>query len=64
MVPFRRWADATALDTISDDSLREKPEIYLEAGDHQTLVHLDGAQFAKLIAGARHGRFSEPASTR
>jgi Ala-tRNA(Pro) deacylase len=50
------------LDTIVDDSLREKPDIYLEAGDHETLVHLDGAQFAKLTSEARHGRFSMPAS--
>lgn len=50
------------LDTIVDDSLRGKPDIYLEAGDHETLVHLDAAQFAKLTAEARHGRFSMPAS--
>jgi len=50
------------LDTIVDDSLSEKPEIYLEAGDHETLVHLDRSQFAKLTADARHGRFSMPAS--
>jgi Ala-tRNA(Pro) deacylase len=50
------------LDTIVDDSLSEKPDIYLEAGDHETLVHLDRTQFAKLTAAARHGRFSVPAS--
>jgi len=50
------------LDTIVEDSLRDKPDIYLEAGDHETLVHLDGAQFAKLTADARHGHFSGPAS--
>lgn len=50
------------LDTIVDDSLSEKPDVYLEAGDHETLVHLDRTQFGKLTAGARHGRFSVPAS--
>jgi len=50
------------LDTIVDDSLREKSDVYLEAGDHETLVHLDRAQFAKLTAEAKRGRFSMPAS--
>lgn len=49
------------LDTIVDDSMCDKPDIYMEAGDHETLVHLDAAQFAKLTASARHGRFSAPA---
>lgn len=49
------------LDTIVDDSMDEKSDVYLEAGDHETLVHLDSAQFAKLTADARHGRFSIPA---
>jgi Ala-tRNA(Pro) deacylase len=33
-------------------------EIYMEAGDHQTLLHLSQAQFARLTANALHGRFS------
>ena len=27
-------------------------------GDHATLVHLNQAQFSRLMADARHGRFS------
>lgn len=50
------------LDTIVEDSLRDKTDVYLEAGDHETLVRLDRSQFAKLTADARHGRFSRPAS--
>jgi Ala-tRNA(Pro) deacylase len=50
------------LDTIVDDSLREKPDVYLEAGDHETLVHLNRDEFAKLTADARRGRFSMPAT--
>jgi Ala-tRNA(Pro) deacylase len=46
------------LDVIVDDSIQEPPDIYLEGGDHTTLVHLDQAQFARLMAEARHGRFS------
>ena len=46
------------LDVIIDDSIQEQPDVYLEGGDHTTLVHLDQAQFARLMAEARHGRFS------
>jgi Ala-tRNA(Pro) deacylase len=46
------------LDVIVDDSIREPPDVYLEGGDHMTLVHVDRAQFARLMAEARHGRFS------
>ncbi|HTF00228.1 MAG TPA: YbaK/EbsC family protein [Bradyrhizobium sp.] len=46
------------LDVIVDDSIEAQPEIYMEAGDHQTLLHLTHAQFARLTANAPHGRFS------
>jgi Ala-tRNA(Pro) deacylase len=46
------------LDTIVDDSLEEQPDIYFEAGDHATLVHVSREQFAKLVRRAHHGRFS------
>ena len=36
----------------------EQPEVYLEGGDHATLVHMSHAQFASLTATARHGSFS------
>jgi len=48
-----------ALPVVVDDSIEAQPEIYMEAGDHETLVHMSHAQFAHLIASARHGRFSE-----
>jgi Ala-tRNA(Pro) deacylase len=28
------------LDLIVDDSINAQPDIYMEAGDHQTLLHL------------------------
>ena len=34
------------LDTVVDDSIEEQPEVYLEGGDHATLVHMSHAQFA------------------
>ena len=46
------------LDTVVDDSIEEQPEVYLEGGDHETLVHMSHAQFASLTATARHGTFS------
>lgn len=46
------------LDVIVDDSIQEPPEVYLEGGDHTTLVHMNQAQFTRLMARARHGRFS------
>jgi Ala-tRNA(Pro) deacylase len=30
----------------------------MEAGDHETLLHLSHAQFASLTANALHGRFT------
>ena len=30
------------LDIIVDDSIEAQPEIYIEAGDHETLLHLNG----------------------
>jgi Ala-tRNA(Pro) deacylase len=46
------------LDLIVDDSIDAQPEVYIEAGDHETLLHLSHAQFARLTANAPHGRFS------
>ena len=46
------------LPMIIDDSLDAQPEIYMEAGDHRTLLHVRRAQFAHMTADARHGSFS------
>ena len=46
--------------TIVDDSLERQPDVYFEAGDHKSLVHMNGAEFSRLTQHARHGRFSEP----
>ncbi len=46
------------LDLIVDDSIEAQPEIYMEAGDHETLLHLSHEQFARLTANAPHGHFS------
>ncbi len=51
---------AYGLKTIVDDSLDGESEIYFEGGDHESLVHVSGEDFRKLMAGARHGHFAEP----
>lgn len=45
------------LETIVDDSLADKPEIWFEAGDHRTLVHVDQAAFQRLMTEAQHAQF-------
>ncbi len=51
--------DAYGVPTIVDDSIADRPDVYFEGGDHETLVHMDGADFQRLTARAGHGRFSE-----
>ena len=51
--------DAYGLKVIVDDSLASEPEIYLEGGDHASLVHVSGTTFQELMADARHARFTE-----
>ncbi len=46
--------------TIVDDALDQLPDVYFEAGDHKSLVHMKRDQFTQLTRGARHGQFSEP----
>jgi Ala-tRNA(Pro) deacylase len=46
------------LDVIVDDSIDGQREIYMEGGDHATLIRLDREQFARLTAKAWHGHFT------
>jgi len=47
-----------ALDLIVDESIDRQPEIYIEGGDHATLIHMEKSQFAQLTKNAQRGRFS------
>lgn len=49
---------AYGMPTLVDDSLAEQPDVYLEAGDHEGLIHLERSAFQNLLATAQHGRFS------
>jgi Ala-tRNA(Pro) deacylase len=46
------------LDVIVDDSIDGQREIYMEGGDHATLIRLDREQFARLTEKAWHGHFT------
>lgn len=46
------------VDTIIDDALLTQPDVYFEAGDHEELVHMSGAQFSEVMAGVPHGQFA------
>lgn len=50
--------DAYGMKVLWDDSLSGQPEIYFEGGDHRTLIHVSGDDFAKLMAGSKHADFS------
>ena len=43
---------AYGIPTVWDESLADKPDIYFEAGDHRTLVHMKGADFGELMRSA------------
>jgi Ala-tRNA(Pro) deacylase len=43
---------------VQDESLARQPDIYFDAGDHESLVHLRGADFLNLLGNAKRGIFS------
>ncbi len=50
---------AYGIDTIVDDTLDDADEVFFESGDHRRLVHVQGKDFRKLLAGYRHGHISQ-----
>ena len=49
---------AYGLRTVVDDSLAASDDIYFEAGDHRTLIHVAGRDFCHLMRTVSHGRIS------
>ena len=47
------------LDTIIDESIECQPELYFEAGDHATLIHVNWVEFGRQMGQAHRGRFAE-----
>lgn len=50
---------AYGLDVIVEESLANQPEVYFEAGDHATLVHLTRSEFRKVLGDAPRAGFSK-----
>lgn len=46
------------METIVDDQLSAQGDIFMEGGDHETLIHMRQSEFNKLMSSSKHGRFS------
>ena len=51
-------ADAYGLDAILDTRLNGRSDVYFEAGDHHTLVHMGGREFDRLCRSAPRVKIS------
>ena len=51
-------SNAYGLKVIWDDQLKHASDIYIEAGDHEHLIHLRGADFQKLMQSLPHSIIS------
>ena len=47
--------DAYNLKMMVDDELLSSSEVYIEAGDHQRMLKIDGDEFRHLVANVPHG---------
>jgi Ala-tRNA(Pro) deacylase len=47
-------AEAYAVDAFVDESLDAQPDVYLEGGDHRSLIHISGEEFRALMRDVRH----------
>ena len=50
---------AYQIETFLDEGLTSLGNVYFEAGDHEHLVHINGADFKTLLSGVRHGHYSQ-----
>jgi len=51
-------SNAYGLDVIWDEQLTSASEIYIEAGDHESLIHMHGDEFCKLMKDLPHNIIS------
>jgi Ala-tRNA(Pro) deacylase len=49
---------AYGLETVVDDALDAREDVYFEAGDHQTLLRVKQQDFNSLVAGVPRAHFS------
>jgi Ala-tRNA(Pro) deacylase len=52
------FSNAYGLDVIWDEQLTNATEIYIEAGDHESLIHMHGDEFCKLMEDMPHSIIS------
>jgi Ala-tRNA(Pro) deacylase len=52
---------AYGIEMVLDQSLGDTPDAYFEGGDHESLVHVSGRDFLKLMAGAARRNVSHHA---
>jgi len=50
--------EAYAIEAFVDDSFDTQPEVFLEGGDHRSLVHLSGAAFRALLKDAQRAHIA------
>ncbi len=53
------FGEAYGLETVVDEHLLTEPTVYCEGGDHETMLEIDGADFLKLMIGARRCSFAQ-----
>ncbi len=52
--------NAWGVEMVWDDDLMTQPDIYLEAGDHERLLHIETRYLRELFGDAPHCHFSQP----
>ena len=52
---------AYALECIVDENLEGEGDVYLEGGDHRTLIHVTGQQFHAMMRDVPHGHIGREA---
>jgi Ala-tRNA(Pro) deacylase len=57
---FPPLPQAWGVDAIWDDALEQSPEIYMEGGDHHTLLQIHHDDFTRIMAENSHSRISSP----
>lgn len=52
--------NAWGVEMVWDDSLMAQPDVYLEAGDHKRLLHIQTRYLRDIFGDAPHCHFSQP----
>jgi len=52
--------NAWGVEMVWDDALMAQPDVYLEAGDHERLLHIETRYLRNVFGDAPHCHFSQP----